>query len=110
MLSMSCVYHPFASVHCCTERADLLALVCYVKLCFFTSPCGILGHVLYLIVSIPDLCHLSYFAQKCVYATRDVFVFSFENTCMQVYSLFININLISFYSVGTELIAIYFVI
>ena len=26
-----------------------------------TFPCGILGQVLYLIVSIPDLCHLSYY-------------------------------------------------
>ena len=28
---------------------------------FVTFECGILGQVLYLIVSIPDLCHLSYF-------------------------------------------------
>ena len=28
---------------------------------FFTIPCGILGQVWYLIVSIPDLCILSYF-------------------------------------------------
>ena len=28
---------------------------------FVTLPCGILGQVLYLIVSIPDLCRLSYF-------------------------------------------------
>ena len=28
---------------------------------FVTVPCGILGHVWYLVVSIPDLCHLSYF-------------------------------------------------
>ena len=48
MLFMSCVCHAFASVHCglvviCLERADLLALVCDVKLCFVTFPCGILG-------------------------------------------------------------------
>ena len=29
--------------------------------CFVTFPCGILGHVWYLIVSIPNLCRLSYF-------------------------------------------------
>ena len=29
---------------------------------FVTFPCGILGQVWYLIVFIPDLCHLSYFA------------------------------------------------
>ena len=28
---------------------------------FVTFPCGILGQVWYLIVSIPDLCRLSYF-------------------------------------------------
>ena len=28
---------------------------------FVTFPCGILGQAWYLIVSIPDLCHLSYF-------------------------------------------------
>ena len=28
---------------------------------FVTFPCGILGQVRYLILSIPDLCHLSYF-------------------------------------------------
>ena len=40
--------------------ADLLALVCDVCV-FVTFPCGILGQVWYLIVSIPDLCRLSYF-------------------------------------------------
>ena len=29
-----------------------------------TFPCGILGQVWYLIVSIPDLCHLSYFTKS----------------------------------------------
>ena len=45
----------------CWERADLLALVCGVLLwvCYF--PIGILGQVWYLIVSIPDLCTLTYY-------------------------------------------------
>ena len=43
------------------ERADLLALVCYVLLLVCYFPIGILGQVWYLIVSIPDLCPLSYF-------------------------------------------------
>ena len=30
---------------------------------FVTFPCGTLGHVWYLIVSIPDLCRLSYFVK-----------------------------------------------
>ena len=42
----------------CYERADPLALVTF-SCVFVTFPCGILGHVWYLIVSIPDLCRLS---------------------------------------------------
>ena len=66
MLFMSCVYHAFASVHCCLvvtcwERADLLALVFMSNCDCVTLPCGILGQVWYLIVLIPDLCRLSYF-------------------------------------------------
>ena len=43
------------------ERADLLALVCDVlcRCCHF--PIGILGQVWHLIVSIPDLCPVTYF-------------------------------------------------
>ena len=57
MLFMSCVGHAFASVHCCLvvtcwERADLFVMFNCV---FVTLPCGILGQVWYLIVSIPDL-------------------------------------------------------
>ena len=40
----------------CWERADLLALVCG-----YHFPIGILGQVWFLIVSIPDLCTLTYF-------------------------------------------------
>ena len=63
---MSCDCHAFASVLCCLvanccERADLLALVCDVYCGFVTFPYVILGQeVWYLIVSIPDLCCLSY--------------------------------------------------
>ena len=32
-----------------------------LKCAFVTFPCGILGQVWYLVVSIPDLCHFSYF-------------------------------------------------
>ena len=61
---MSCVCHAFASVQCYLvvtswERADLLARVCNVYLCFVTFLCGILGQVWYFIVSISNLCHLS---------------------------------------------------
>ena len=36
-------------------------LIVMLNCVFVTFPCGILGPVWYLIVSIPDLCHLSYF-------------------------------------------------
>ena len=39
------------------ERANHLTLLCVMFYCGFVSfPCGVLGQVLYLIVSIPDLC------------------------------------------------------
>ena len=38
----------------------LLAIVGDVYCIFVTFPCGILGQMWYLIVSFPDLCHLSY--------------------------------------------------
>ena len=66
MFFVPCVSHAFASVHCCLvvtcwERADLLASVGDVYCISVTFPCGILGQVWYLIVSLPDLCILSYF-------------------------------------------------
>ena len=70
MFFLSCVCYVFyASVYMCLvvtcwEKADLLALICGVLLwvCYF--PIGILGQVWYLIVSIPDLCTLTYFAMQ----------------------------------------------
>ena len=41
-------------------KADLLALVCGVLPKVYHFPIGILGQVWYLIVSIPDLCTLTY--------------------------------------------------
>ena len=69
MLFMCYVFHAFASVHCCLvvtrwDRADLLVLFVVFKgfnCSFVTLPCGILGQALHLIISIPDLCCLSYF-------------------------------------------------
>ena len=44
------------------ERADLLAFLNVMFSCVFvTFPLGVLGQVEYLIVSIPDFCHLPYF-------------------------------------------------
>ena len=53
------------SCHCCLvvtcwERADLLFVI--FNCVFVIFPCGILGQVWYLIILIPDLCRLSYFA------------------------------------------------
>ena len=47
-------------VICALWSPDLLALVCGVY-CEGHFPIGILGQVWYLIVSIPDLCTLTYF-------------------------------------------------
>ena len=44
----------------CWERADLLALL--VSAVSLSLSIGILGQVWYLIISIPDLCTLTYFA------------------------------------------------
>ena len=44
-------------------RANLLAVLCVMFYCaFVTFPCGVLGQMWYLIVSISDLCLLTYFA------------------------------------------------
>ena len=48
----------------CWERADLLPFVCGVLLRVCHFPIGILDQVWYLIVSIPDLCTLTYFAHS----------------------------------------------
>ena len=55
----------------CWEGTDLLALVCGVLLlaCYF--PICILGQVWYLIVSIPDLCTLT-FIDMSIYMTMEI--------------------------------------
>ena len=45
----------------CWEGAGLLALVCGVWLWVCRFPVGVLGQVWCLILSIPDLCTLTYF-------------------------------------------------
>ena len=65
-----CLCYAVLSVPCslvitCWKRADPLALLCVVFSCvcvfFVTFPYGFLGHVSYLIVSIPVLCLPLYF-------------------------------------------------
>ena len=56
----------FLYVHCspvvtCRERAGLLVLLCVMFYCVFdTFPCGVLGQICCLIVSIPAICLLSF--------------------------------------------------
>ena len=66
VLFTSCVFHAFTSVHYCLVGNGLTSWLLFGMLnCVFVSlPCGILGQVQYLIVSIPGLCHLSYFKDK----------------------------------------------
>ena len=46
----------------CWNKADILAMLYVIVYCVFvTFPYDVLGQVLYLIVSIPDLCLLSFF-------------------------------------------------
>ena len=63
MLLLSCVCHAFESVNCCLVGKGLTSLLLFVMFnCAFASfSCGILGQVRYLILSIPNLCRLSYF-------------------------------------------------
>ena len=66
-MDMFRVCQAFLSVHCslvvtCWESADLLAPLSVMVSCVFvTFPCGVLGQVWYLIVSVPDLYLLTYF-------------------------------------------------
>ena len=56
------------------ERADLLVLVCDVSCVFVTFSYGVLDKVWYFIVSISDLCLLSYFSYSSIKANA-VFVY-----------------------------------
>ena len=44
------------------KRPNLLALFVMFSCVFVTFPCGVLGQVWYLVVLIPDICLLPYFA------------------------------------------------
>ena len=58
------------------ERADLLALLCDVYCGFVSFPCGILGQVWYLIVSIPDY-------RFAIFLTFTILNFSLKMSFMQ---------------------------
>ena len=87
LLSMLRVCHTFLSVHysfvvTCWERVNLLALLCVIFVVFLSLSLsyGVLGQVWYLIVSIPDLCLLTYFY---------IFAISTEISCAGPNILFI---------------------
>ena len=66
MLFMSCVFmlsHLFIAALLSRAGKGLTSWLLFVMFncVFVTFPCGILCQVWYLIVLIPDLCHLSYF-------------------------------------------------
>ena len=67
MLFMSCVCHALCLFIAAlwSPGEGLTSWLSFVMFyCVFVSfPCGILGQVWCLIVSIPDLCHLSYFVK-----------------------------------------------
>ena len=67
MLFMSCVCHAFAK-----GLTSWLLFVMFIV--FVTLPCGILGQVWYLVVSIPDLCRLSYFVTLLVDSEHRAFI------------------------------------
>ena len=64
------VCHAVMSVPCslvvtCWQRANLLSPLYVMFICVFvTFPCGVMGQVWYLIVSIPDLCLLPYIGME----------------------------------------------
>ena len=59
----------------CWGRADLLAPVCGVLLWVCHFPTGILGQVWYLILSISDLCTLTYFETETENQPRNSYTF-----------------------------------
>ena len=70
-----CLCHAVLSVPCSLvavtslERADFLDLLCAMFfLCFVTFAYDALGQVWYLIVSIPEFCHLPYNVINFVYS------------------------------------------
>ena len=64
---------------------------------FVTFLCGILGQVLYLIVSIPDICPFYYIVPSNMHCiSSNLFMFSFENIVVRQRSNFIQFIHISF--------------
>ena len=101
---LSCTSVCWCLVVTCWERADLLTLVCDVKLWRCHFPIGILGQVWCLIVSIPDLCplfYVVYILQPCDHLLwkgwkcADVLFMAYRCTCVLdiivIFSYFFNL-------------------
>ena len=87
---LSCTSVCWCLVVTCWEKADLFALVCDVLLWRCRFPIGILGQVWCLIVSIPDLCPLSYFKPNkltCSYKWMLKWIFQPINCCIIIISI-----------------------
>ena len=69
----------------CCERADLLAFVRGVYPWVSHVPIGILGQVWYLIVSIPDLCSLTYLHCIFTQCVGPIHMHSFINVGIDTY-------------------------
>ena len=90
----------------CWERADRLALVCGVELLVCHFPIGILDQVWYLIVSIPDICCLTYFATDCAMGpvckvakdmilranSKGIYMYIMISTCNEPIELFLGLH------------------
>ena len=78
---MFIAYHAVLSVHCghlLGKGYPIGSLVCDVLCVFVTLPCGVLGQVWYLIVLIPNICLIPYFAFASFYSfCKFCFVFLF---------------------------------
>ena len=86
---LSCLFYA-AFVVTCWGKAGIFALFCVMFSCVFfvTFPCGVLGQVCYLIVSISALCLLSYFFNdKVGHTVYHILLKSFHQllTCMYFY-------------------------
>ena len=75
MLFLSCICYVFACVWWSPAGKGQTSWLWFVmsNCVFVTFPCGILDQVWYLIVSIPDLCPLSYFKYQHLILGLDLF-------------------------------------
>ena len=87
----------------CLERVDLLALWYVMFSCIFvTFPCGVLGRVWCLIVSVPDLClflTLTLYRQKIITVTMSSLTLPICNIAMLSYQ----VNLALTIKIGTSI-------